>query len=1043
VRRGKAFHRVRIGIVVALVAAMAPIAPSRASAAPATAAVATRDATPPVDPWTEADGNPQLTGVNPSTRLSAANAGRLGVKWMANLTAAALDSPVAAYNQELAETLVYSGSENGSFSAFDLGSGRTVWSVNLGSAVRMTPAIDGGYIWVADTYSPLLYKLDAATGAVLCSAPIYAVAEASPIVVTPPGGRPTVFMGSNDLGESGPLYSVNEADCSINWSFSAYGSPPGSATSGLWDFISYGVDAASEPLVLFGTADPDAAVYALDANTGVEVWRFQTFNPDEGPADIGAGVTVAQPGTPAGGADGAAFVASKDGIMYALDLTTGQQLWAYTFQSPVIANGSRSTAALAGLNLVFGTSTGVFDLNPLTGAPIWHYVLPNGDEDLGAVSVTGPVGRQIVLTTNVDGQFQVLSLATGALLYSYQTSNYLASSAAVVDGNVLLNAADGFLYEFGLQGGNGGAPTTAVTSPSESAVIANPTKGWVTITGTAADASGVKGVTVAVQAGGAQGRWWDAAGGSWVSGTTDNNATLASKGAPSTTWTLRVPVSAAGTIMEVWASATNRSNTADQSADSSRESDARISFTVSPSTSAPTLEMSAPRAAPGSQVTVSGGGYQPGEVVDVAMTTTPVTALASVTALADGTLPATAVTIPVLTVFGPISVTATGESSGKQSSAAVTLANDWAQYGQNAAKTSFELNDKALNNNVAAAGRFYLDLAYNVPAASPIRSTVAIDKGRAFFGDDAGDLIAVDVNSGAVRWQDAEAGAIDASAAVDAGMVIVGTQAGSVVAVNEVTGAPIWSTPTGGAVESSPAVYNGVVYVGADDGDLYALDEASGTVLWATALHGPVHSSPSVDASLGTVMVGDDAGYVTSVAITAGVAAGKVVSPGSVEWSYATGGPVTATPLVFTTGVYFGSQDGKEYALLARTGALRWSVTTGGPITANNVTFGTSVAVGSGDGTIYYLSDLDGTVVNSLVGQTPIVGLCGSVNFVVATRSDGSAEASRTTGIDQTWALPSDGSAIVSSPVVNDGDVYLTGLDDNLRVFSVPGRPVY
>lgn len=161
------------------------------------------------------------------------------------------------------------------------------------------------------------------------------------------------------------------------------------------------------------------------------------------------------------------------------------------------------------------------------------------------------------------------------------------------------------------------------------------------------------------------------------------------------------------------------------------------------------------------------------------------------------------------------------------------------------------------------------------------------------------------------------------------------------------------------------------------------------------------------------------------------------------EWSYATGGPVTATPLVFTTGVYFGSQDGKEYALLARTGALRWSVTTGGPITANNVTFGTSVAVGSGDGTIYYLSDLDGTMVNSLVGQTPIVGLCGWVNVVVATRSDGSAEASRTTGIDQTWALPSDGSAIVSSPVVNDGDVYLTGLDDNLRVFSVPGRPVY
>ena len=107
------------------------------------------------------------------------------------------------------------------------------------------------------------------------------MAEASPIVVIPAGGMPTVFMGSNDLGQSGPLYSINEATCAVNWQFTDYGQ-----TTGLWDFISYGRrpdnGTRGEPLVLFGTADPDSEVYAVDANdrrTGVEV-RQRTTRPD-------------------------------------------------------------------------------------------------------------------------------------------------------------------------------------------------------------------------------------------------------------------------------------------------------------------------------------------------------------------------------------------------------------------------------------------------------------------------------------------------------------------------------------------------------------------------------------------------------------------------------------------------------------------------------------------------------------------------------------------------------------------------------------------
>ena len=231
-------------------------------------------------------------------------------------------------------------------------------------------------------------------------------------------------------------------------------------------------------------------------------------------------------------------------------------------------------------------------------------------------------------------------------------------------------------------------------------------------------------------------------------------------------------------------------------------------------------------------MTVAGGGFGAGEQVDVALSTAPPTTLATVTASATGALPSTPVTLPVKQGFGPITVTATGQTSGASSSAALIVSNNWDQWRATPTKSGFELNDSSLNNNVAAGGRFYFDQAYNFPVASAIHSSVAIDQGRAFFGDDGGDLVAINVSTGAPLWQDEYPGGIDSSAAVDSNIVIFGTKSGSLVAVNEANGNPVWSTALGGAVESSPAVYGGVVYVGDDSGHVYGIDEQTGAVRW-------------------------------------------------------------------------------------------------------------------------------------------------------------------------------------------------------------------
>ena len=181
-----------------------------------------------------------------------------------------------------------------------------------------------------------------------------------------------------------------------------------------------------EGLVFFGTADPDAAVYAIDAVTGMEVWRFQTYNPAPIHSTMSApALTVSPPGNN-GFADGVVYFANKYGIMYAVDLTTGTEIWEYNFgaQTGLSPTGALDTAALSGTNLVFGDTGGVWDLNALNGTKLWYHSNgPFGEVD-GAPAIIGPNGHQVVVASDLTGSMVVLSLADGSQLYTYQTGAF-------------------------------------------------------------------------------------------------------------------------------------------------------------------------------------------------------------------------------------------------------------------------------------------------------------------------------------------------------------------------------------------------------------------------------------------------------------------------------------------------------------------------------------------------------------------------------------------------------------------------------------------
>ena len=177
------------------------------------------------------------------------------------------------------ENVVYQGNIEGGFTAFDAATGAVIWSTNLGSAVISTPLVADGDVWVDRILSPVLYKLDAATGAIVCqSAPLASFTYVTPTIATPPGGTETVYLGVNGIEPNAPSTPSMRRPAPTDWQVHRLQQ----SGTGTWDPYSYAVDAKGEGLLLFGCDNPDSSVYAIDAVTGRKVWTYQTQNVTEG-----------------------------------------------------------------------------------------------------------------------------------------------------------------------------------------------------------------------------------------------------------------------------------------------------------------------------------------------------------------------------------------------------------------------------------------------------------------------------------------------------------------------------------------------------------------------------------------------------------------------------------------------------------------------------------------------------------------------------------------------------------------------------------------
>jgi outer membrane protein assembly factor BamB len=980
--------------------------------------------------WPELHQNPYLTGVAPGSTVSTANASSLGVAWATDMYGAALDSPVVAYDPLLRVPVAYIATEAGNVIAVNVSNGQIVWGDWLGSAIRSTPLINNSSVWAITSRNPTIFKLNSSTGALDCSLIVPTIIVGTPTLVTPPGGVPTLFIGSEDSPtQSGPFMAINASDCTLEWSFSGYPVTAEMPTTGSWVSTAYVVNATGTPLVIFGTADPDSSEYALNALTGKEVWRFQTNNPSPGTYDVGAGAAMSPPGAN-GFADGVAYSTNKFGMVYELNLTSGKPIWTANFDTLTkTTHDGISTPALAGTNLVLGYNGGVIDMNALNGALLWKYKDPTDTVVDSSPAISGPTGEQVVVVGDIGGGIEVLSLSTGKLLYHYQTGAYITASPAVTDGNIIIASADGFLYDLAVGGGNDVVlPSAALISPATGTTITNP-NGDLTIVGNATDPQAVVGVQVAIQSGGPAGSWWDAASGTWTSGPMGNPATLTSPGAKTTNWTFQYPVPAGGGTYEVTAYAISSSG-------QSGIHSALSGYAVLYNNKGPFVKVSSDFVAPGGTVRVSGGGFADSEKVSISLDGAVLTTISTTK---TGTFSTTAVLMPKSQSFGQASLVATGLTSGTIVTTALTVANDWEEAGYDSERVGFEPNDLVLNTHVNPGGETWLYEPWHFEVGATVNGSVVIANQVAYLSDGLGYMLAIDVTNGGLIWNwSAPSGApLYGAPAVDPtlGLVFVGGNDGTLYAVSTANGELAWSQSVGGNL-ASPVFYGGEVYVTSSTGQVESLSESTGTVSWSLTLPSPVFSPAALDPMQKVLVVGEQNGDL--VALNS--------STGKTMWTYVTGGPIRASAVISGGVVYAGSSDDNVYALSELSGAKIWSYATGGPVddsgaVTNQGTPGgaTQLFIGSNDGYLYTLRTGSGTLVNSIKYGSPIVGVALSTGEILLTTSSGQIHAAPMLAVENTWTYAT-GATFTSGPVIVDGAVYVITRQGDLEAFTTYGQ---
>ncbi|MFQ6101444.1 MAG: PQQ-binding-like beta-propeller repeat protein [Anaerolineae bacterium] len=290
---------------------------------------------------------------------------------------------------------------------------------------------------------------------------------------------------------------------------------------------------------------------------------------------------------------------------------------------------------------------------------------------------------------------------------------------------------------------------------------------------------------------------------------------------------------------------------------------------------------------------------------------------------------------------------------------------------------------------------------YAAPAMDEERVIVASKiPGSGLFAQPRNVVWALDRDTGSLLWQfSGAAGQYVEGGAIGGGLFVVGNSDGNVYALDVESGVLRWAFETGHRVWATPLVVSDTVYIGSMDRHLYALTLSDGKIRWDFPAEGAFASAPALWD--GTLYIGafDDRLYAVDA------------HTGAEFWRFAGENWFWGSPVVYSDTVYAVDVNGNVYAVDAEAGVQIWHKGLDVPVRAGPVLSGdgSKLFVGTQNGILHALDTVDGSEVWSKESEgqmlsTPVVS--GSVVYEALIYGPHRLRALHVDNGHEMWAYP-------------------------------------
>lgn len=272
--------------------------------------------------------------------------GNLSTNWVQD--SVIRDRVVAAPVQ--AEGLVFVGTGDNLVLALDAETGDLVWQFEAEHSIWSTPAYEDGVVYVG-SLDKKIYALDAQNGEVVWEQALGGSISGSVVV-----GEDLVYVGSFDK----QLHALDKATGEIKWEV-----PEDKTTDWIW-----ASPVLTDETIVF--SDKKGNVFAVESESGRPIWDAQIDGDVVGSPVVSDGIVFI---ASAGNLNGGENDVIRRGVLVALDVETGEELWreetsAPIYTTPVFVNDSVVVSLPPGGDVL------LIVYNQVDGDEIWRYSPP-------------------------------------------------------------------------------------------------------------------------------------------------------------------------------------------------------------------------------------------------------------------------------------------------------------------------------------------------------------------------------------------------------------------------------------------------------------------------------------------------------------------------------------------------------------------------------------------------------------------------------------------------------------------------------------------